>query len=240
MEKLSNELILKCKIAEENLKRVNYEIEECAIKAGRDPRSIQLLAATKTVSSEVINHCIGLGVNLIGENRVQELLSKYNNLNLSNCECHFIGNLQRNKVKKIIGKVNLIQSINSIELAKEVSKVSSQQGIKTDVLIEVNIANEKSKSGILINDLYELLYEVKNMNSISVIGLMLIPPICQDSKILRSYFYKMMQLFLDIKSKKLDNINMEILSMGMSLDYREAILEGSNMVRIGSAIFGIR
>ena len=153
---------------------------------------------------------------------------------------HFIGHLQTNKVKKIVGNVNMIQSVDSIKLASEISKASVYKSIVTDILIEVNIGNEENKSGIVLENLEELIYEISNFKGISVKGLMTIPPVCKEICEIRKYFSKMYKIFIDIKNKRLDNINMNILSMGMSDDYYEAILEGASMVRIGSSLFGKR
>ena len=139
-----------------------------------------------------------------------------------------------------MGKVDLIQSVDSLKLAKEVSRVSQNKNITTDILVEVNIGKEENKSGVMPEMLEELLYQIKDLPSINIKGLMTIPPICDDNNKIRSFFSDMNKMFLDISSKKLDNVSMDILSMGMSGDYYEAILEGANMVRIGSALFGKR
>ena len=201
---------------------------------------ITFLSATKTVEPEYINYAISLGLSYIGENKVQELLSKYDQYNLENCSLQFIGHLQSNKVRQIVGKVDLIQSIDSMKLAKEVSKCSLKNNITSDILVEVNIGKEENKSGVMPEMLEELVEEISTLPAVNVKGLMTIPPICEKKDEIRRYFEKMNRLFLDISSKKLDNVSMDILSMGMSSDYYEAILEGANMVRIGSALFGNR
>lgn len=219
---------------------INEKIAEAAMKAGKTRDDITFLSATKTVEPEYINYAISLGLSYIGENKVQELLSKYDEYNLENCSLQFIGHLQSNKVKQIVGKVDLIQSIDSIKLAKEVSKCSLKNNITSDILVEVNIGKEENKSGVMPEMLEELVEEISILPAVNVKGLMTIPPICEKNDEIRRYFEKMNRLFLDISSKKLDNISMDILSMGMSRDYYEAILEGANMVRIGSALFGNR
>lgn len=219
---------------------INEKIAEAAMKAGKTRDDITFLSATKTVEPEYINYAISLGLSYIGENKVQELLSKYDEYNLENCSLQFIGHLQSNKVKQIVGKVDLIQSIDSIKLAKEVSKCSLKNNITSDILVEVNIGKEENKSGVMPEMLEELVEEISTLPAVNVKGLMTIPPICEKNDEIRRYFEKMNRLFLDISSKKLDNISMDILSMGMSRDYYEAILEGANMVRIGSALFGNR
>lgn len=219
---------------------INEKIAEAAMKAGKTRDDITFLSATKTVEPEYINYAISLGLSYIGENKVQELLSKYDEYNLENCSLQFIGHLQSNKVRQIVGKVDLIQSIDSMKLAKEVSKCSLKNNITSDILVEVNIGKEENKSGVMPEMLEELVEEISTLPAVNVKGLMTIPPICEKKDEIRRYFEKMNRLFLDISSKKLDNVSMDILSMGMSSDYYEAILEGANMVRIGSALFGNR
>lgn len=219
---------------------INEKIAEAAMKAGKTRDDITFLSATKTVEPEYINYAISLGLSYIGENKVQELLSKYDQYNLENCSLQFIGHLQSNKVRQIVGKVDLIQSIDSMKLAKEVSKCSLKNNITSDILVEVNIGKEENKSGVMPEMLEELVEEISTLPAVKVKGLMTIPPICEKNDEIRRYFEKMNRLFLDISSKKLDNVSMDILSMGMSSDYYEAILEGANMVRIGSALFGNR
>lgn len=219
---------------------INEKIAEAAMKAGKTRDDITFLSATKTVEPEYINYAISLGLSYIGENKVQELLSKYDQYNLENCSLQFIGHLQSNKVRQIVGKVDLIQSIDSMKLAKEVSKCSLKNNITSDILVEVNIGKEENKSGVMPKMLEELVEEISTLPAVNVKGLMTIPPICEKKDEIRRYFEKMNRLFLDISSKKLDNVSMDILSMGMSSDYYEAILEGANMVRIGSALFGNR
>lgn len=225
---------------EYNYKLINERIAEAAQKAGKSREDITFLAATKTVEPEVINHAISLGLDHIGENKVQELLSKYDSYNLEKCSLQFIGHLQTNKVKQIVDKVDLIQSVDSVKLANEIAKQSKKLNKTTDILVEVNIGREENKSGVYPENLEELLCEISKMEGISVKGLMTIPPICDNKHKISKYFNNMHNIFIDISQKKLDNISMTILSMGMSADYYEAILEGANMVRIGSSLFGAR
>lgn len=225
---------------EYNYKLINDRISEAAQKVGKAREDITFLAATKTVEPDVINHAISLGLDHIGENKVQELLSKYEAYDLDNCSLQFIGHLQTNKVKQIVDKVDLIQSVDSLKLAKEISNQSLKHNKTTDVLVEVNIGREDNKSGVFEENLEELLLQISEFEGISVKGLMTIPPICDNKHKILNYFHKMHNLFIDISQKKLDNISMSILSMGMSADYYEAILEGANMVRVGSALFGAR
>ena len=198
------------------------------------------IAATKTVEPEFINYAISLGLKEIGENRVQELLSKYDEYDLSKADLQFIGHLQTNKVRQIIGKVSMIQSVDSLKLAQEISRQSQKNGLTTDVLIEVNIGREENKSGVLSEHLEELTAQISLLDNIKVRGLMSVPPICDSEKEISKFFDDMYKLFVDISTKKSDNICMDILSMGMSDDYERAILSGANMVRIGSRLFGAR
>ena len=187
---------------EYNYKFIDERIAEAAEKSGRKREDITFLAATKMVEPEVINHAISLGLDHIGENKVQELLSKYDKYNLDNCSLQFIGHLQTNKVR--------------------------------------HIGREENKSGVMPEQLEELLCQIAELDGISVKGLMAIPPICESSQKISEFFNKMHNIFIDISQKKLDNIDMNILSMGMSADYYEAVLAGANMVRVGSALFGAR
>ena len=225
---------------EYNYNVINERISEAAQKVGKTREDIKFLAATKTVDVEVINYAISLGLNYIGENKVQELISKYDNYNLENCSLQFIGHLQSNKVRQIVGKVDLIQSVDSVKLAKEISRQSVNKNVNTDILVEVNTGREENKSGVLPEMAYELIDEIKDFDNISVKGLMTIPPISENSQEISEYFNKVNKLFIDISGKKLDNVSMDILSMGMSSDYYEAILMGANMVRVGSSLFGAR
>lgn len=224
----------------ENYKRVLDQVRESAVKAGRNENEVRLMCVTKTVEPAYINAAIGLGADLIGENRVQEYLGKRDELNLEGVERHLIGHLQTNKVRQIVGEVDMIESVSSLKLAKEISKVSLAKGLVTDCLIEVNIGKEESKSGIYIEALEENLYEIAELGGMKIRGLMTIPPICESESEARRYFAEMRQYFIDIKGKKIDNVDMDILSMGMSGDFEAAVAEGSNIVRVGSAIFGAR
>ena len=199
---------------------------------------ITLVAATKTRTSEEINEAIAAGVTDIVENKVQEFRDKYDLVHGANR--HFIGHLQTNKVRQIVGKVDMIQSVDSEKLAGEIAKHSLANGITTDILIEVNIGNEVSKSGVAPQGLEELLFRIGTMRGISVKGLMAIPPICENKAELCGYFSAMRQSYVDIAAKKIDNVRMDCLSMGMSSDFPEAIACGATMVRVGSSLFGKR
>lgn len=225
-------------IFDENYSRIKEKIKSSAEKSGRKEEDIILLAATKTVDVDVINHAIKSGVEYIGENRVQELLLK-NEFYLP-VHKHFIGHLQTNKVKDIIDKVELIESVDSVRLAKEISKQAQKRDKAMDILLEVNIGKEESKSGFKAEEIEEAVAEIADIKGIKIKGLMAIPPICEEESKLRQYFYEMRKLFVDIGAKKIDNSSMDILSMGMSEDFAVAIEEGANLVRIGTALFGRR
>ena len=223
-----------------NYQKICENIERAAQSVGKTASDITFLAATKTVDADVINHAISLGLRYIGENRVQELLSKYDSYDLDHASLQFIGHLQTNKVRQIVGKVDLIQSVDSVKLAKEISRCSEKLGITTDILLEVNIGREENKSGVMPENLPDLLDQVKDIPAVKVRGLMAIPPICENAQENCKFFDNMRHIFLDIGSKNIDNISMEVLSMGMSDDYAEAIRCGANMIRVGSALFGKR
>ena len=223
---------------DENHSQITKNIALAAEKSGRKYEDITLLAATKTVDIAVINHAIESGIKVIGENRVQEFLSKYEDY--SPVDRHFIGHLQTNKVKDIIDKVSLIHSVDSYRLAEEISRQAVKRNIKMDVLLEINIGNEESKSGFCYDEAVSAVEKIAKLDGVSVKGLMAIPPICETAEENRLYFAKMNKLFIDIRDKKIDNSSMNILSMGMSDDYAVAIEEGATMVRLGTALFGRR
>lgn len=224
----------------ENLKRIRQTMTDACIQSCRKPEDVMLLGVTKTVSSDRINAAIEAGIVRIGENRVQEFLQKKDSLNLNGIEVHLIGHLQTNKVTKIVGDVKMIESVDSIHLAQAIHEASEKKRIATDILVEVNIGREEAKSGVLSENLEELLCKINQYSGIHVRGLMTVPPIFDSEREKRAVFSKMYKLFIDIKAKKIDNVNMDVLSMGMSADYKEAILEGATIVRIGSALFGKR
>lgn len=225
---------------EENYKEISEKIAQSALKSGRSEKDIRFMAVTKTVEPKFINHALSLGIDLIGENRVQEFMGKKDELNLTGVEKHLIGHLQTNKVKQIVGNVDSIDGVDSVKIAKEIGKISSKLGIVTDILLEINIGAEESKFGFTPDSIGESVHEISEIPGIFVKGLMAVPPICEDSLKNRVFFENMHQLFIDIGAKKMDNVSMSILSMGMSGDYDQAILSGANMVRIGSALFGAR
>ena len=226
-------------VFDENYSEIKEKINAAAQKSGRKGSDITLLAAVKTVQPSLINYAISKGVTVIGDNRVQELVSKENEVN-PNVTKHFIGHLQTNKVKDIVGRVSLIESVDSLRLAEMIGKQSEKIGKNTEILLEVNIGKEESKSGFMPEELMENLEKIAKISGVTVKGLMAIPPICNESEENREYFLKMKQLFIDIQAKNIDNVFMEILSMGMSDDYETAIECGATQVRIGTLLFGRR
>jgi pyridoxal phosphate enzyme (YggS family) len=225
---------------EYNLKTINEDIAEAAVKSGRKPEDIEFMAVTKTVDEMYINHALDCGIKLIGENKVQEMLRKKPNLKLDGVRKNLIGHLQSNKASQIVGEVDMIESVDSLKIAREIGKQSLKKGIVTDVLLEVNIGMEESKTGFMPDEVPEKIYEIAEIEGIKVCGLMTIPPICEKNAELCKFFNKIYNMYVDIDSKIIDNVCMRVLSMGMSGDYTEAILCGSNHVRIGSKIFGPR
>ncbi len=226
-------------IFDENYKHICEKINDATVSVGKKYDDVTLLAATKTVPVEVINYSFHKGIKYMGENRVQEFLSKEDALE-KDFHRQFIGTLQTNKVKQIVGKVELIQSVDSIKLAREISKHSVNKEICSDVLVEINIGNEEAKSGIDKFQLDELLGEISELKGIRVKGLMTLGPLFLDNLQKSKFFDEMYKLFIDNRAKIYDNISMDILSMGMSDDYDIAIKCGANMVRVGSALFGKR
>lgn len=203
-------------------------------------KGVKLIAVTKTVSVEKINEAISCGVSAIGENKVQELLSKYDQLNKDNLEIHLIGALQSNKVKYIIDKVDLIHSVDNLKLAQTIDKYALKHNKIQDVLVQINISKEDSKGGIFIEDTLNFLEQLSHLENLKVRGFMCIPSPESVKGENSFYFKKMHKLFVDINNKKLDNICMDVLSMGMSGDYETAIDCGATAVRIGTKIFGKR
>lgn len=219
----------------ENLKIINDNIKEAVSECGRDSDSVRLMAVTKTVAPEIVNHAVSLGIRLLGENRVQEFLSKQEIYDKS-AEVHFIGHLQTNKVKYIIEPVTMIQSVDSLKLAEEINRLAAAHNKIMDVLCEVNIGGEDSKSGVSPSGLKQLLEQLAPMENIRVKGLMTIPPPSSSD----IFLGKMEELFNKIKDTEIDGIEMNELSMGMTHDYQEAIKHGATIVRVGTGLFGAR
>ena len=224
----------------ENVAAIRKELEKAALAAGRDPREIQLCAATKMNDADAVRQAIAAGVDCCGENRVQELTQKLAQNAYDGAPVHFIGHLQTNKVRQVVGKVALIQSVDSLRLLSAIDAEARKQGIVQDILLEINIGQEESKSGFREEEILPLLEKIGDFPNICVKGLMAIPPISQNSGDNLKYFQKISHLSVDIKAKKYDNVTVKCLSMGMSGDYQDAIRCGSTMIRIGTAIFGAR
>ena len=224
----------------ESVARVKANIAAAAEKAGRRPEDIYLVAASKMNDSGRVREAIAAGIRICGENRVQEMVEKQAQGAYEGAELHFIGHLQKNKVKQVVGLASLIQSVDSLELIRLIDKTALSRGIVQDILLEVNIGAEASKSGFSPEELPSALDSIARLDAVRVRGLMTIPPICSSRQEIEPYFVQMKQLFIDICGKKYDNIRMDFLSMGMSADYETAIACGANMVRVGSAIFGKR
>ncbi len=224
----------------ENIARIRANMDAAALAAGRNPADIVLCAATKMNDSEKVREAIRAGIRCCGENRVQELTRKLADNAYEGSDIHFIGHLQTNKVKQVVGKVSLIQSVDSLRLLEAICKEAQRQGITQDILLEINVGNEESKSGFEIEQVDEILQNFSQYANLRVRGLMAIPPICQNPGDNDKFFQEICNLSVDITRKKYDNVSMEILSMGMSDDYASAIACGSTMIRVGTAIFGAR
>lgn len=219
----------------ENYARIREAAADAAIRSGRNPEDVALMAVTKTVDPVLVNCAIDCGIRLLGENRVQEYQSKREQYN-PEAQVHFIGHLQTNKVKYLVGNVTMIQSVDRMSLAGEINRCAEKHGIRQDILLEVNIGGEASKSGVQPEALPVLLESVAALPHVHVCGLMTIPPPCEDTR----YLEAMRSLFEQMKECGVQGTDMNILSMGMSGDFEQAIACGSNLVRIGSALFGAR
>jgi len=221
-----------------NLAKIRDKIKIAANKSARDEKEITLIAVTKTYSPNAINEAIDCGVTDIGENKVQEIVEKYDKV--KPVRWHLIGHLQTNKVKYIIDKVDMIHSVDSIRLMEEIDRQAKKHNIVMKILIQVNISGEESKFGISSDEIDEMISHAGTLNNVKVCGLMTILPKLDNDISLRLHFVNIKRIYIDISSKKYNNIDMKYLSMGMSGDFELAIEEGSNMVRIGRAIFGER
>ena len=224
----------------ENIAAIRAKMDAAALACGRDPKEILLCAATKMNGADAVRQAIAAGVDCCGENRVQELVLKGSENAYEGAPVHFIGHLQTNTVKQVVGNVDLIQSVDRMNLLEAIQKEAARQGIVQNILLEVNIGNEESKSGFSASDVLPLLEQISDFPNIFVRGLMAIPPISQNPGDNCKFFKKMYDLSVDITGKKYDNVSVDCLSMGMSDDYEDAICCGSTMIRIGTAIFGAR
>ena len=223
----------------ENLEQVKANIEAACKRVGRDPKDVRLVAVSKTKPISLIEEAIEAGQDAFGENKVQEMCDKMEVLP-DNIKWHMIGHLQRNKVKYIAGKVELIHSVDSIRLAKQISDEAQKQSIEIPVLLEVNVAREESKFGFFTEETEDACREISKMPGIRVKGLMTSAPFVENADDNRKYFKKLYELAVDIQSKNIDNISMRELSMGMTGDYVVAVEEGATIVRVGTGIFGSR
>ena len=223
----------------ENLKEVEAKIEAACKRAGRDRSEVTLIAVSKTKPVEMLEEAYGIGIREFGENKVQEMMDKYEVMP-KDIHWHMIGHLQRNKVKYLMGKAALIHSVDSLRLAEEISAQSVKHEVTTDILIEVNIAGEETKFGTDREEAIALVEAAAKLPNIHICGLMTIAPFVENSEDNRKYFQQIRQVSVDIKEKNIDNGDMRILSMGMTGDYEVAIEEGATMVRVGTGIFGAR
>ena len=224
----------------DNIAAIRAKIDAAAIAAGRDPKEIKLCAATKMNDADAVRQAIAGGVDLCGENRVQELVQKQKENAYEGAPVHFIGVLQTNKVKQVVGKVDVIQSVDRLNLLDASQKEAAKQGIVQDIFLEVNVGGEESKSGFATAEVLPLLEHISEYPNIFVRGLMTIPPISEKSGSNRKFFQEILQLSVDIRTKTYDNVSVDCLSMGMSDDFEDAVSCGSTMVRVGTAIFGAR
>ena len=223
-----------------NVARVKEEIRRAALESGRQPEEIQLVAATKMNDAARVRAAVEAGVDICGENRVQEMLEKNALGAYDGVPLHFIGHLQKNKVKQVVGLCSLIESVDSLALLQEISRTAAKRDLTQDVLLEINIGREESKSGFLPEALEEALAGAAELPAVRVRGLMAIPPICAEPEENRPFFLQMQKLFVDNRGKKYDNVRMNFLSMGMSSDFTEAVRCGATLVRVGTGIFGPR
>lgn len=223
----------------ENLQTVKNNMLKAAERAGRNPEDVTLIAVSKTKPVEMIREAYDLGIRDFGENKVQELVDKYDMLP-GDIRWHLIGHLQTNKVKYIVDKAYLIHSVDSVKLAKEISKEASKRSLTVNILIEVNVSGEESKFGVSPDKLLETTEEIAALPAINIKGLMTVAPYVVDSVQNRGIFAQMMKFTVDIMQKNIDNVSMDFISMGMSGDYEVAIEEGATYIRVGTSIFGER
>lgn len=224
----------------ENIDDIVKRIEDTCKKVGRNPNDITVIAVSKTVESERAREAVEAGINNLGENRVQELVKKYDELKDLDIKWHMIGHLQKNKVKYIIDKTVLIHSVESLSLAEEINKRAEKNNLIANVLVELNIGEEDSKFGIKEESVYDFILSLEKFENLRVVGLMTVAPFCENPEDVRWVFKKMKNIYDEISTMNLRNTEMKYLSMGMTNDFEIAIEEGSNIIRIGTAIFGAR
>ncbi|MDD3164821.1 MAG: YggS family pyridoxal phosphate-dependent enzyme [Oscillospiraceae bacterium] len=224
----------------ENVKRIKQQMADAAIRAGRDPAEIQLCAATKMNDADAVRAAIAAGVDCCGENRVQELTQKHALGAYVGRPLHFIGHLQKNKARQVVGVADCIQSVDNLALLELIAQLAAARGIRQDILLEVNIASEQSKSGFSAAAAKDAAAAMTAYPALFLRGFMAIPPVSENSGDNLRYFEEMHALYVDMRAKKYDNTRIDCLSMGMSGDFADAIAAGSTMVRVGTAIFGAR
>mgnify|MGYP002423138849 CR=1 FL=1 len=223
----------------ENIRQVEDNIKSACKRAGRNENEVTLIAVSKTKPASMLKEAYDSGCRHFGENKVQELIDKYEVLP-KDIKWHMIGHLQTNKVKYIVDKVYLIHSVDSLRLAEQINREALKRKIRVSILIEVNIADEETKYGVKIEEAEALIIEISKLPAISIKGLMTVAPYVENSEENRQYFVKLRQLSVDIMNKNIDNVSMDILSMGMTGDYQVAVEEGASYVRVGTGIFGER
>ncbi|HCX61027.1 YggS family pyridoxal phosphate-dependent enzyme [Sedimentibacter sp.] len=224
----------------ENIDGILERIADVCERSGRNPDDITLIAVSKTVNADRAREAVEAGILNLGENRVQELTDKYEKLSDTEVKWHMIGHLQKNKVKYIIDKVELIHSVESIELANEINKRAEKNNLKVNILVELNIGEEESKFGISEESVYDFVKSLEQFENINVLGIMTVAPFAEDPEEIRWVFKKMKVIFDKLSSMNIKNSNMKFLSMGMTNDFEIAIEEGANIIRIGTAVFGER
>ncbi len=223
----------------EQLEEVRERVNAACLRAGRDPKSVTLIAVSKTKPAQAVQEAYEAGARDFGENKVQEILQKQPALP-QDIRWHMIGHLQRNKVHQVIGKAVLIHAVDSLRLAEQIEQEAAKQNLDVDVLLEINVAKEESKYGFFLEDAEEAIRRISALPHVHIKGLMTIAPFVENPEENRGIFQKLYQFSVDINDKNIDNVTMGVLSMGMSGDFEVAIEEGATMVRVGTSIFGAR
>ena len=223
----------------ENLRDVEKKIEDACKRSNRDPKEVTLIAVSKTKPVEMLQEVYDAGGRNFGENKVQEIMDKYDQLP-ADINWHMIGHLQRNKVKYIVDKVKMIHSVDSLRLAETIDKEAKKKGVTVPILVEVNVAEEDSKFGLSLEEVTALVEDISKLSNVRVCGLTTVAPLVEDPEENREVFRSLKKLSVDIAAKNINNVTMSVLSMGMTNDYEVAVEEGATMVRVGTAIFGAR
>ena len=223
----------------EQLEEVRERVNAACLRAGRDPKSVTLIAVSKTKPAQAVQEAYEAGARDFGENKVQEILQKQPALP-QDIRWHMIGHLQRNKVHQVIGKAVLIHAVDSLRLAEQIEQEAAKRNLDVDVLLEINVAKEESKYGFFLEDAEEAIRQISSLPHVHIKGLMTIAPFVENPEENRGIFQKLYQFSVDINDKNIDNVTMGVLSMGMTVDYEVAVEEGATMVRVGTGIFGIR